>query len=176
MKRVFSFWVLVLLPVLVFAQDYCADSRLIANNPTSAYVLHDDGTVTDPRTGLMWKRCAEGQAWDAAASTCTGEATSLAWGAALAAGDTGFAGHADWRLPNIKELASLVEICRFQPAINEEVFPAPATIANYWSSSPVGETGNAWSLVIGTGYTLEIIGIGVDLGFGARLVRDVTAD
>ncbi|KOR27965.1 hypothetical protein TI04_12110, partial [Achromatium sp. WMS2] len=35
------------------------------------YLIHPDGTVTDTRNGLMWKRCAEGQTWDG--KTCVGK-------------------------------------------------------------------------------------------------------
>ena len=55
----------------------------------------------------MWKVCTEGQTWNAGA--CGGNANEVSWQTALqTANDENFAGHSDWRLPNIKELQSLV--------------------------------------------------------------------
>lgn len=71
------------------------------------YTDNGNGTVTDKTTGLMWKKCSEGQTWDG--STCTGKAEGYNYQAALDhAGDVNFAGHFDWRVPTIKELNSLV--------------------------------------------------------------------
>lgn len=57
-----------------------------------------DGTVSDRATGLMWERSDHpAQDWDAALTTC-------------AAATTG--SHADWRLPNAKELQSIVDYGR----------------------------------------------------------------
>ena len=101
--------------------------------PTSAFVNNNDGTITHSLTGLMWKRCAQGLS---GASCATGTATQLNWSGALTAtvADT-TAGHADWRLPNKKELESIVESCGNDPAINQTLFPATPT-GSFWSGSP----------------------------------------
>jgi hypothetical protein len=67
-----------------------------------------NGTVTDPRNGLVWKRCAEGMAWDG--TSCTGlNAKAMDWFAAMRAAKTSkFLGRTDWRLPSKEELASVV--------------------------------------------------------------------
>lgn len=105
-----------------------------ASNPDSAYTVHGDGTVTDMRTGLMWKVCAEGQTWNA--GVCTWSEGAYSWDAALALAEVStYAGHADWRLPNFRELRSLVEVCRVSPAINDTVFPG-ASSSVFWSGSP----------------------------------------
>ncbi len=115
-------------------------------HPTSSYVLHDDGTATDKQTGLMWKRCLEGQTWDGSINACIGTASNNAWLAALALAEgSTYAGHADWRLPNIKELYSTVETCRDRPTINLEVFPTTdGGGTEVWSSSPHIESNSAW--------------------------------
>lgn len=62
--------------------------------------------------------------------------TDSNWQEALqqAANDTG-AGHADWRLPNVKELESIAELSCHWPAI--EIAPFPDTPAElFWSSTP----------------------------------------
>ena len=110
----------------------CTDPTIAPSNPDSFYTINGDGTVTDTRNGLMWRRCAEGQS----GSTCSGSATSLSWSAALKLATTSaFADYSDWRLPNIKELASLVEECHYGSAINEHIFPATPS-SYFWSGSP----------------------------------------
>jgi hypothetical protein len=74
------------------------------------YQSHTDGTVTDTETGLMWKRCAEGQEWSD--PSCEGEAVTPRWDAVMPKGQQRawppFAGHSDWRVPTREELRSLV--------------------------------------------------------------------
>ncbi len=63
---------------------------------------HGDGTVSDRATGLMWSRAdsGEGMSWQEA----------LAWVAERIA--EGYLGYDDWRLPNAKELQSIVDYTR----------------------------------------------------------------
>ena len=109
------------------------------------------GTVVDTRTGLMWKKCSEGQAWDIINEVCVGTAKTFTWQEALQrAADVNQGklgenlGHVDWRLPNRNELISLVEHQCNAPAINSSVFPSTQT-SPYWSSSPnASDAGHAW--------------------------------
>lgn len=64
-----------------------------------------DGTVTDNRTSLTWKRCAENQTWTGA--TCTGDKVWFLAEDALKM-TSNFANHTDWRLPTIEELKSSI--------------------------------------------------------------------
>jgi len=128
--------VLGLLALLLWAgtvQAAPCQNNLPASNPGSAYIDHGDGTVTDRRTGLMWKKCAEGFS---GAACQTGASEIYSWADALAHAEAStFANHSDWRLPNVKELSSLVEECRRLPAINTILFPnTPSEM--FWSSSP----------------------------------------
>jgi hypothetical protein len=106
--------------------------------PNDRYIRHNDGTVTDTQTKLMWKQCTEGQS----ASDCSvGSVSSYNWQQALVHTESinnngGFAGHTDWRIPNIEELRSIVAYNCYSPAINLYIFPNSPTNAIYWSSSP----------------------------------------
>ena len=133
----------------------CTNANMAESTPTSRYTFGTGGVVTDNTTGLMWKRCLEGQTFSG--STCTGSATAMDWQAALnqaqTANTANDSGHNDWRVPNLKELKSTVEYCRADPAINTEVFPGWSYWL--WSSSPVtypGYASYAWGVFFGYGY------------------------
>jgi len=123
--------------------------------PDSRYTVHNDGTVTDNDTGLMWIQCSEGQIWESngGAEDCTGTATTYTWDAAMTlANDKSFAGYSDWRLPNIKELASLVAGDRSGPAINSKIFPETPW-SYFWSGSPKAyNSGSSWIVEFHYGY------------------------
>lgn len=141
-------------------------------NPDGIYVVHEDGTVTDSRSGLMWKRCSEGQTL--VGNACTGATTRRNWAGSMAAAEaSSFAGYDDWRLPNVKELGTLVETCRVNPAINTNVFPdTPLTpIPAFWTSSPTARVNaSAWFIGFDLGYALRVQRSGEA---HSRLVRDV---
>ncbi len=107
-----------------------------------AYTDNSDGTITDNATGLMWKKCTQGLT---GATCATGVVTRENWTQALAdceADTTG--GYTDWRLPNIREITSIVDYDRLAPAINN-LFNAQNYI--YWSSTTYQDTGGqslAW--------------------------------
>lgn len=118
--------------------------------PDNEFIDHGDGTVTHQRTGLMWKRCPEGLY----GSDCDqGVAMRMNWGQALGhAVSYEYAGHTIWRLPNMKELSSIVETACYAPAINLSIFPND--LGSYvWSSSPDANSSNyAWILGFYYGY------------------------
>lgn len=122
-------------------------------SPALAFTYSDngDGTVTDPTTGLTWMRCSMGQTWTG--STCTGTAIYYTWNQANAlTGTVSFAGNSDWRLPNIRELQTIVDGLTSNPAIDWVVFPA-TPIALFWSASAhAGLSGYAWFVDFGDGY------------------------
>ena len=118
--------------------------------PDSRYVVNAaQGTVLDKQTGLTWKRCVEGRS---GADCGAGSVTYLSWEGALSqAAASAFAGYKDWRLPNSKELESLVEVACYAPALNATVFPndpaANDPAAYVWASSPFAYgASNAWGV------------------------------
>lgn len=164
---------LAFLPSLVLGAQTCLPASIPATTPTAQFIDHANGTLTDTNTGLMWKKCSEGQTWEATQNTCIGGAAGYKWQKALQHAQTvnnsgGYAGKQDWRVPNIKELTSISEKQCITPAINLSVFPN-TTNAWFWSStSNVTNSDNAH-------YTNLIIGVANwDLktnGHQLRLVR-----
>ncbi len=79
--------------------------RCVRGNPdygVNAFADNGDGTVTDAATGLMWAQQDSGAAMD--------WQEALAWVAEKNA--ESYLGHADWRLPDAKELQSIVDYTR----------------------------------------------------------------
>lgn len=143
------------LPMVGHAQT-CQTTSIPAHTPTSQFTDSGNGTVTDNKTGLMWKKCSEGQSGNDCSS---GSAASYTWQAALAQAQTvntngGFATYTDWRVPTITELRSIVETQCYDPAINLAVFPNTPS-AWFWSSSPVAAYGlSVWGVAFDYGYGL----------------------
>lgn len=152
------------------------------NTPTERFTNHGDGTVTDKETGLMWQHCLDGLSGD---DCLSGEAIEYSWTAALQRAEmlnssTGIANYVDWRVPNIKELLSIVErgcISLSSLTINTEVFPNSQTgdFHAEWSSTPYLETGpftysSAYVLRFSHGAPGPLYKIA---GTGLRLVRTI---
>lgn len=118
-----------------FAQT--CNTAIPQTSPNSRYFMRTDGTAFDKQTSLTWMRCAMGQKWNG--HTCQdSRALFLSWQSALQTAErTTFAGKSDWRLPNEKELLSLVERQCYDPAINLAAFPKGnnAYDTAYWSST-----------------------------------------
>lgn len=109
-----------------------------------------DGTVTDQGSNLMWQRCS-------APSTETDCATSTPslynWDNALAyCNSLSLASNTDWRVPNIKELHSILDASTSsEPAIDTPSFP-DTQATYYWSSTTfAGTNGYAWYVDFGIG-------------------------
>lgn len=143
---------------------------------TTAHLTdNNDGTISDSKTGLMWKKCPEGYDWNQFGFGLCGASsqTSFNWKNALLQaqqvnGGTGenFT-HTDWRLPNIKELQSVAEMRCNNPATNATVFP---DMPELWSSSPlVGSAAQVWRF---SAYYGEITYSDKDSTISVRLVRD----
>lgn len=152
--RICRFLILFLCLFVPFrlAQAQTCNASMPASTPDSQLMDNGDGTITDTATGLMWKKCLEGVTGN---SCATGVAATFTWQTALqqpgVVNVSGFATHQDWRLPNIKELTSIVEEQCYDPAINLTRFPnTPSSVV--WSGSPSAYNSNyAWVVLFGDG-------------------------
>lgn len=175
MKTMHSILSMALLAVLATpaqaAQKCHANS--VNTTPNSDFTVHDNGTITHKNTGLMWKVCSEGQTWSS--TQCSGDVNTMTWQEALQVGEAantsgGFAGHSDWRLPNIKELKSIAELRCREPALNTTLFFNPGSI--YWSSTlDISKGERAWVVFFSSGsdYFFDRTQM-----HNVRLVRDAT--
>lgn len=91
------------------------------------FVDNGDSTVTDQATGLMWQQVDDGNTYD--------------WVEALAyASESELAGYTDWRLPNTKELQSIVDYDKTSiPAIDETYFTCTDNDSWFWTSTTLGD-------------------------------------
>jgi hypothetical protein len=108
------------------------------SNPT--FVDNNNGTVTDTSTGLMWQQDTSDypMIWKDALSYC--ENSTLA-------------GYTDWRLPTKKELQSLMDFSRYNPAINTMYFPN--TASDYYWSSTTGDWNASFAWYVNFGYGFD---------------------
>jgi hypothetical protein len=124
---------------------------------SNSFTDNGDGTITDISAGLMWSQddSGEGMKWEDA----------LAW--AQQKNGENYLGHDDWRLPNAKELQSLLDYTRSPDTTNsaaiDPVFSATeitneaggSDYAFYWTSTTFlradGSAANAVYIVFGRG-------------------------
>jgi hypothetical protein len=98
------------------------------------FVVSSDGReVTDGRTGLVWKRCAEGMT--AKNGTCNGTARTFSYDEAAAyAAKQASTSKVAWRLPTSEELLSIADEKRFKLAIDTSAFPGTPP-DHFWTST-----------------------------------------
>jgi hypothetical protein len=105
-----------------------------------------DGSVTDTVTGLVWLKdagCLPAATWAAAIAEANG----------LAAGGCGLTDGSkagDWRLPNLNELESLVDVSAAHPALTPGHPFVRVSTGIYWSSTSYfgGELGSGSAFAI----------------------------
>ncbi|MBN2362299.1 MAG: DUF1566 domain-containing protein [Deltaproteobacteria bacterium] len=123
---------------------------------TRAENVVDQPVVADAVTRLIWQGCTAGQT----GATCqTGSGEIKTWQQALAycEGLT-WGGSSDWRLPDTKELASLVDDTRVEPSIDVTAFPATPE-SWFWSSSSYAKNCSAaWSVEFQKGSVIYFFG------------------
>jgi len=153
-----------------------------------SYTDNGDGTVTDNNTGLMWEKKDDSggvhdvdnlYAWCASEScddrgimdgAITTEFLDTLNDVAGGGADC-FAGHCDWRIPNMRELHSIVDFAETFPAVDPAFFRSTTCEActditlptcsctgsfiSYWSSTVTSTTRDlAWAVDFSAGQVL----------------------
>lgn len=168
MIKVITAIILSSVAINAFADQVCETATVPQTTPNSRFTINDDATVLDTHTGLIWKRCSQGQT----GNDCQGAASTFGWQEALNAGkNESFAGETDWRVPNVKELSSIIEYGCMQPTINLSVFPN-TSMTSYWSGTPDTEPPFFFTLSWSVGFDFGTIQNGFrDSEYPVRLVR-----
>jgi len=104
--------------------------------------------TTDNVTGLMWASDGNGKGCNFGNQTDWNSA--IDWAEGLT-----FAGYSDWRLPNRRELESLIDGGKYNPAIDTTYFPN-ASAGDHWSGSTNGgNPGLAWDVYFVNGIVFD---------------------
>lgn len=90
-----------------------------------------DGTISDTRTGLTWQQSRQPATWEGALSYCQ---------------ELNLAGHADWRLPNVRELETIVDDSRYDPALPPSLSCSSCSWSFWSSSTRVLSPQSAWQV------------------------------
>jgi len=128
--------------------------------PNPRFTDNSNGTVTDNLTGLIWLKNANVfsgiRTWTSALTACS----TLANGAG---GLTDGSVAGDWRLPNVKELQSLIDYGRASPALcnaagtgwwtaGDPFTGVVLSASYYWSGTTyAGNTAGAWVVNLADG-------------------------
>ncbi len=164
----------------------CNEKQITQNispgNFTSSEITNVDssaasGTTTATETtttinavpGLIWVKCIYGQKWNSEKKQCIGSPILLTWQEALQEANKmqSIIDGNIWRLPNIKELNSIIDMQCINPPYNLDVFPDTfaSEAHGLWTSSPhittLTPNTNAWY---------------IDLSQGKLNFRDVLGD
>lgn len=126
--------------------QYSGTTNITVNAKTET---KSNNVVVDKSTGLMWGRTPSASVGPASLGT-------LYWSDAVNGEDVfnycdqaniaGYAGHSDWRVPNLMELLS---ICLQETGFDSTAFPA-ITGSNYYSSTTFSATPTLAYVVFGT--------------------------
>ncbi|GAB0150852.1 IPTL-CTERM sorting domain-containing protein [Marinobacterium sp. BA1] len=160
-----------------------AESCPSGDNTDDQYILGEaDGVASAMHwpTGLVWKRCLEGQTWNTGTQTCEGTAETRRWNEwmdeymprSFAGQDAWWEtvesytpnpsagpqnvdrvrdGH--WRMAYRYELGKITEGCDNNPKVNRMVFPDTPS-SHFWSGSPLaGNSGSVWIVNFNFGST-----------------------
>ncbi|MES0338361.1 MAG: DUF1566 domain-containing protein [Candidatus Magnetobacterium sp. LHC-1] len=115
-------------------------------------------TVTDNMTGLIWAK----DAGTPTVGSCTGG--GMTWQAALdyvaCLNTATYIGHSDWRLPNKKEIISLIDRKMYSPSLpsgHQFINVQSLSYWSYWSSTTTSSNlSTAWNVNISRGIVLYI--------------------
>lgn len=144
------------------------------------FIDNGDGTITDVSTGLMWMQDDNGE--------------GVLWKDALSyAEDNEFTGYYDWRMPNAKELQSIVDYTRSPDTTDSAAIDPVFTCSQitneaeevdypfYWSSTThetwVEGNEGAWGIYVSFGRSMGNMNGWVDVhGAGAQRSDPKTGD
>lgn len=128
------------------------------------YIDNKDGTITDKATGLVWEKGDSGMGvnWPLALSYC--ENLTLA-------------GRSDWRLPNVKELQSIVDYSRSPETTNSAAINPLFLVSSIVSESDKIDYPNFWSSTthknLKNGKNASYVAFGRSLGYMGGQWMDV---
>jgi hypothetical protein len=127
----------------------------------------DGQEVTDSKTSLTWRRCAEGLRWDGKA--CTGKLLKFSYAGAKKSALGAKSGGKVWRIPVRDELIGIVDMDqKKKPRIDPKAFPQTPALPFWAARAGSDDDLNAWLVNFSTGKVRGNLG---QAKFPMRLVR-----
>ncbi|MCP4232037.1 MAG: DUF1566 domain-containing protein [Aestuariibacter sp.] len=123
-----------------------------------------NSTISDAATGLMWQQADyHSTNWQDAINYCESASTAT---------------HNDWRLPNVKELHSLVDYGRSPDATASAAIDPLFTASSFTNEGGYLDWGSYWSSTThasysGNGNSAAYVSFGESLGYWGNVVQDV---
>lgn len=139
-----------------------------------------NGAVTDNLTGLVWLRnanCFGARTW----SDAVGDANGLAGDGSSGCGLDDGSQPGDWRLPNVKEIQSLMDyghafptplLPTDHPFFDVQTGGIDTRPASYWTSTSVGSVDGAYSVSMSVGWVERLSTTGDNFTWFVWPVRD----
>lgn len=120
-------------------------SPLLAKAPAGRYTIAG-GEVTDTKTGLIWRQAVNAGFFNHAAAIthCSGFGNG-------------------YRLPNIRELFSLIDESESYPAVDSDAFPDTPSDEMWSSTLQAGSATNAWAVHFADGTLHQLAKASTDL-------------
>ena len=125
----------------------------------NAFVDNGDGTISDEATGLMWAQADSGEAmnWEQA----------LAYAQEM--NDQGHLGYDDWRVPNVKELQSIVDYTRSPYTSDSAAIDPLFGATSITNEAGVSDYGFYWSSTTHLNWTQQEAAAGAYVAFGRSM-------
>jgi hypothetical protein len=120
----------------------------LQTGPSLSFMDNGDGTITDLNTGLLWEKLgADGGIHDLS----NGGTWDTAFTHAAMLNSVSFAGETDWRIPNAKELLTIINFEEANPAVSAVFWSgcllncvptscSCTSLSPYWSSTTLSRT------------------------------------
>jgi hypothetical protein len=151
----------------MYGQDanYAINPQSYTKLDSAGAALSDDAAewamVQDNVTGLVWE-----------VKTAANKDTTYTWENALNfAENLTLGGFSDWRLPTVKELSSIINRGRVNPAINTTYFASTAS-DYYWSATAWADgSGQVWAVKFNDGRVPILDDMSTSNSFYVRAVR-----
>lgn len=180
-----SVLLLCMAQVSAYAEQTCSKDVIVETAPTARFSVNE-AIALDHATGFEWTRCPLGHIFDDSGTPnditddeCTPySATRTKWaGGSYSAiarinsvnteGMVGHDGevHYDWRMPNIKELSTIIERACTSPARNTDIFPVTVATVIWSSTLTLSWTGEWYSNVYTLGNRGDVWGANVDTDY-----------
>jgi hypothetical protein len=121
--------IIIILLIIIFTGSLSHSIAGVIRSSDGRYIDHEDGTITDTKTGLMWTKKDS----HADLGKCLNWDASKSYVSKLTTGE-----YSNWRLPTVKEYMGIYEEKKKNKGLHFDSIFTVAEGTFYWSSETVG--------------------------------------